>query len=253
MARREPHGLCASSVINCVHDALSQVFSEIVPGNTAYVDSLVSYAHETGSPIYTTNFDSLIEEACARLGISPDLPGTVSPVQVGLSGSGFKLYKLHGSLDWDPLPLIDDKMKDGYVVRYRRGCSLRGSQNVDLDVRGKLGRVSLMLPHLNSLVRDWTNGVELVLVGSGLSDSHLAAAIISRLHVPGYSIAVVNNCPELPLRLHYSYPQIVKAVGGEGSVVTHDLSAEAYCLSLRHNLTSTITDCIRSGGLTPSE
>jgi len=232
VARREPHFLCPSDLTNCVHAAVHDVFEDAPLGDTKYVDALVRYAHRTGSPIYTTNFDTLIEKSCLNCGLWPDVPGTRSEMQAGLIPAGFKLFKMHGSLDWDPCPGINQDMDGGYVVTYRRGINSLCYQNIGLDVRDKLGRLALMLPQINSFTKDWIKGVELVVIGNDLNDNHLAAAIIGRLHFSGFKATLINNSPELPDRLRLSHDQIKRATAGASSIAHSGLSSDAYCLSL---------------------
>lgn len=233
VARREPHFLCPSDLTNCVHAAVHDVFEDTPIGDTKYIDALVRYAHQTGSPIYTTNFDTLIEKSCLNCGLWPVVPGTHSEMQAGHIAAGFKLFKMHGSLDWDPCPGTNQGMNGGYVVTYRRGINSLGYQNIGLDVRDKLGRLALMLPHIDSFTKDWVQGVELVVIGNDLNDNHLAAAVIGRLHVSGFKVTVINNRPELPDRLRFSFDQIQRTTSGANTIEHSDLSSDAYCLSLK--------------------
>lgn len=233
LARSEPHYLCASTLNNCVHAAVRDVFEDATIRDTKYIDALVRYAHATGSPIYTTNFDTLIEKSCQNCGLWPDVPGTHSEIPVDLVPAGFKLFKMHGSIDWDPCPVINHDMVGDYIVSYRRGIDSLGYQNIALDVRDKLGRMALMLPHINSLAREWVRGTELVVIGNDLNDNHLAALVIGRLHVPGFRLTLVNNSNELPQRLYFSNEQIMRATNGASKIEVLNLSSDAYCCSLR--------------------
>jgi hypothetical protein len=185
--------LSPDSVDNIIQDAIGRVFSQKEQADLASVDSFVRHCEETGAHIFSTNFDTLIEDACERMHLFPRVLGTRGPARNNRKDSSLCLYKLHGSLDWHPAPNSNPESDEDYPVVYERSYQGRGIQNIDLNDREKLIRMSLMVPHLQRLRRLYREAKTLIAIGFSFRDPHVSSAIFSDLRSDGYNLKCVTD------------------------------------------------------------
>jgi hypothetical protein len=148
---------------------------------------------KTRAHIFSTNFDTLIEDACERMDLFPRVLGTRGPTRNGKKESSLCLYKLHGSLDWDPAPQLNAEPDEDYPVVYERSYQGGGIQNIDLNDLQKLMRMNLMVPHLQKLGRLYREAKTLTAIGFSFRDPHVSSVIFPLLHLNGYSITCVTD------------------------------------------------------------
>jgi hypothetical protein len=223
--------LYSDSVDNIIQDAIGQVFSQKEKADLAYVDSFVRHCEETGAHIFSTNFDTLIEDACERIHLFPRVLGTRGPARNNRKDSSLCLYKLHGSLDWHPAPNSNPESDEDYPVVYERSYQGRGIQNIDLNDRGKLIRMNLMVPHLQRLHRLYREAKSLTAIGFSFRDPHVSSIIFPPLHLDGYRLTCVTD-GELPNRLKMLLahdPSFEKKVE---NIQHNNLGAREFCVSL---------------------
>ncbi len=185
--------LSPDSVDNIIQDAIGRVFSQKEQADLAYVDSFVRHCEETGAHIFSTNFDTLIEDACERMHLFPRVLGTRGPARDNRKDSSLCLYKLHGSLDWHPAPNSNPESDEDYPVVYERSYQGRGIQNIDLNDREKLIRMNLMVPHLQRLRRLYREAKTLIAIGFSFRDPHVSSAIFPDLRSDGYNLKCVTD------------------------------------------------------------
>jgi len=171
------------------------------PSRTDYIDNLVKYCNETGSPIYSTNFDTLIEQACNRLGLEPDVAATFSRPTHN-SKANFKIYKINGSIDWSINPEIKDLHLTQYPVVYERNYNSSGSQNIALTYQSKLATMATAMPILIQLHEDFRHYKKIVAIGTSFQDLQINSVIYFLLHNNDYMLDVVTP-HELPVNIDY--------------------------------------------------
>ena len=192
--------LSSTAVDNIIQDAIGRVFSQREQADLAYVDSFVRHCEETGAHIFSTNFDTLIEDACERMHLFPRVLGTRGPARNNRKDSSLCLYKLHGSLDWHPAPNSNPESDEDYPVLYERSYQGGGIQNIDLNDREKLIRMNLMVAHLQRLRRLYREAKTLTAIGFSFRDPHVCSIIFPVLHLEGYTVTCVTD-GRLPSKL----------------------------------------------------
>ncbi len=210
-----------------VEEAIKAVL-ERTPERTDYIDALVRHCQETGSPIYSTNFDGLIEQSCIRLGIAPVVAATTSR-ETKMPKANFCLHKINGSLDWGHLPKVDDVPLSEYPVRHERGVETMGSQKIALTAEDKLATMATALPSLFHLHEDFRRHRNMVSIGTSFQDRHINSVIYSSLLKPGYHLEVVNPTEELPINIVFLAGTL--STQPKAGKVTHcKLNSSEYCL-----------------------
>jgi hypothetical protein len=182
-----------SAVDTIVQAAVSRVFSQTGREDLTYVDSFVRHCEDTAAHIFSTNFDTLIEDACERMNLFPRVLGTRGPTRNGKKESSLCLYKLHGSLDWNPAPQLNTEPDEDYPVVYERSYQGGGIQNIDLNDLQKLMRMNLMVPHLQRLGRLYREAKTLTAIGFSFRDPHVSSVIFPLLRLDGYRLTCVTN------------------------------------------------------------
>jgi hypothetical protein len=223
--------LSSDSVDNIIQDAIGRVFSQKEQADLAYVDSFVRHCEETGAHIFSTNFDTLIEDACERMHLFPRVLGTRGPARNNRKDSSLCLYKLHGSLDWHPAPNSNPESDEDYPVVYERSYQGRGIQNIDLNERGKLIRMNLMVPHLQRLRRLYREAKSLTAIGFSFRDPHVASIIFPPLHLDGYRLTCVTD-GELPNRLKMLLELDHVLRERPEKIIHNNCGAKKFCVSL---------------------
>ncbi len=223
--------LSSSSVENIIQDAIGRIFSQTQQAELAYVDSFVRHCEETRAHIFSTNFDTLIEDACERMDLFPRVLGTRGPAQNNRKYSSLNLYKLHGSLDWDSAPLLNTAPDQDYPVVYERSYQGRGIQNVDLNHREKLIRMNLMVPHLQHLRRLYGEAKTLTTIGFSFRDPHVSSIVFPLLYLEGYTVTCVTDgrLPSTLENLHAFDPVFQRA---PEKIQHHPGGAKKFCTGL---------------------
>lgn len=217
-----------------IRDVVDEAMKEVLeqtPKRTDYIDSLVSYCQRTGSPIYSTNFDTLIEQACTRMGYEADVAGTFSR-GTDLPKASFRLHKINGSLDWQLGPDVLDVPLGEYPVRFERSIETMGAQKIALTPSDKLATMATAIPSLLQLHKDFRRYKKLVSIGSSFQDRHITSALYPCLFLPGYSMQVVAPSEELPLNIKQLAESLKKDWPRRGEVLAVDSYAHMYCNEL---------------------
>jgi len=223
--------LSPDSVDNIIQDAIGRVFSQKEQADLAYVDSFVRHCEETGAHIFSTNFDTLIEDACERMHLFPRVLETRGPARNDRQDSSLCLYKLHGSLDWHPAPISNLESDKDYPVVYERSYQGRGIQKIALNERDKLLRMNALISHLQKFRSLYEEAKSLTAIGFSFMDPHIASIIFPHLHSHGYRLNCVTN-GQLPPRLE-TMLKLDTAFEGNCEVISHiGVGAEKFCLSL---------------------
>jgi hypothetical protein len=187
--------LCSSSVEFIIQDAIAQIFSEVAkrPADLTYVDRFVEHCEQTKAHVFSTNFDTLLEDACNRKEWIPNVPGTLPYAINGKKRASFSIYKLHGSIDWNLTPFQNPNDDTNYPVVFERCYGGGGIQNIDLNDREKLIRMNLMVAHLHCLRRLYSDAKRLIAIGFSFRDPHASSIIFPPLHLEGYRLTCVTD------------------------------------------------------------
>lgn len=200
---------------------------ERTPGRTDYIDALVRHCHETGSPIYSTNFDGLIEQSCVRLGVAPVVAAT-TPRETSLPKANFTLHKINGSLDWDHIPQVIDVALDEYPVRHERPSETMGAQKIALTAKDKLATMATAIPSLFHLHEDFRKHRKLVAIGTSFQDRHITSVLYSCLLRDGYNMEVVSPDEDLPINIRFFAESLGNSTHACGKITHARLVASAY-------------------------
>lgn len=224
-----------SRVYNELGNAVAKVIEQQTANSTnlEYVDRFVAHCEETKAHIFTTNYDLLLEQALERRDLLPNVAGTESPAFVDLPLSSSRLYKLHGSLDWDVSPRFHDRPITEYPITSHRNVHSGGLQNMALDDSEKLSQASFRLSSLIELDRLWSTIKRVTAIGFSFSDYYINGAIFHRMHHPGYKLICVTPDPEdaLAQRLDGLRNQILRATGGLSSIEYRKICARDFCMT----------------------
>jgi hypothetical protein len=201
---------------------------ERTPERTDYIDALVRHCQETGSPIYSTNFDGLIEQSCVRLGVAPVVAATTSR-ETSLPKANFILHKINGSLDWDHMPQVIDVSLDEYPVRHERPSETMGAQKIALTAEDKLATMATAIPSLFHLHEDFRKHRKLVAIGTSFQDNHINSIVYSALLLPGFTLECVTPDDKLPVRVRHLADILKQQKPDVGSVAHLQLVASEYC------------------------
>lgn len=217
-----------------VEEAIKAVL-ERTPERTDYIDALIRYCHETGSPIYSTNFDGLIEQSCVRLGLAPVVAATTTR-QTSLPKANFTLHKINGSLDWDQIPQVIDVALDEYPVRHERPSETMGAQKIALTAEDKLATMATAIPSLFHMHEDFRKHRKLVAIGTSFQDRHITSVLYSCLLRDGYNMEVVSPDEELPINVRFLAEHLDNSSHACGKITHERLVASAYCNSKLNQL-----------------
>ena len=216
-----------------IRDVVDEAMKEVLeqtPKRTDYIDSLVSYCQRTGSPIYSTNFDGLIEQSCVRLGLTPVVAATTSR-ETNLPKANFTLHKINGSLDWDQIPQLVDVALDEYPVRHERPSETMGAQKIALTDKDKLSTMATAIPSLFRLHEDFRKHRKLVAIGTSFQDRHITSVLYSCLLRDGYNMEVVSPDEELSINVRFLAEHLDNSSHVCGKINHERLLASAYCNS----------------------
>lgn len=232
------HGkLTESRVNNELGNAVAKAIEEQTENssNLEYVDRFVAHCERTKAHIFTTNYDLLIEQALGRRELLPNVAGTENPPYVDLPLASSRLYKLHGSLDWDVFPRFHDRPITQYPVTSERNVYSGGLQNMALDDTEKLSKASFQLSSLVELDRLWSALKRITAIGFSFSDYYINGAVFHRMHHPGYKLVCVTPDPGdvLEQRLEGLRGQILRATKGLSRIEYQKICASEFC---NHNL-----------------
>jgi len=223
-----------SSVYNELGNAVAKVIEQQTQdsSNLGYVDRFVDHCEKTKAHIFTTNYDLLIEQALGRLDLLPNVAGTENSEYVDLPLSASRLYKLHGSLDWDVFPRFHDRPITEYPITSQRNVYSGGLQNMALDDSEKLSQASFRLSSLVDFDRLWSTIKRVTAVGFSFSDYYINGAIFHRMHHPGYKLVCVTPDPgnALQERLKGLRGQILRATGGRSDIEYRKVCASEFCM-----------------------
>lgn len=223
-----------SRVFNELGNAVAKVIEEETANssNLEYVNRFVTHCEQTKAHIFTTNYDLLIEQALGRLELLPNVAGAENPPHVDLPLASSRLYKLHGSLDWDVFPRFHDRPITEYPVTSHRNVYSGGLQNMALDDSEKLSKASFQLSSLVELDRLWSKLKKVTAIGFSFSDYYINGAIFHRMHHPGYKLVCVTPDPgnTLEQRLEGLRGQILRATGGLSSIEYRKICASEFCM-----------------------
>ena len=209
-----------------VEEAIKSVL-ERTPERTDYIDALIRYCHETGSPIYSTNFDGLIEQSCVQLGVAPVVAATTSR-ETSLHKANFTLHKINGSLDWDHIPQVIDVALDEYPVRHERPSETMGAQKIALTAEDKLATMATAIPSLFHLHEDFRKHRKLVAIGTSFQDRHITSVLYSCLLRDGYNMEVVSPDKNLPINIRFFAESLGNSTHACGKITHARLVASAY-------------------------
>ena len=209
-----------------VDEAIKTVL-ERTPERTDYIDALIRYCHETGSPIYSTNFDGLIEQSCVRLGVTPVVAAT-TPRETSLPKANFTLHKINGSLDWDHIPQVIDVALDEYPVRHERPSETMGAQKIALTAEDKLSTMATAIPSLFHLHEDFRKHRKLAAIGTSFQDRHITSVLYSCLLRDGYNMEVVSPDEDLPINIRFFAESLGNSTHACGKITHARLVASAY-------------------------
>lgn len=231
----QQRALWESSVYNELGNAVAKVIEEQTANssNLEYVDRFVAHCEETKAHIFTTNYDLLIEQALGRRGLLPNVAGTENPAHVNLPLSSSRLYKLHGSLDWDVFDRFHDRPITEYPITSERNVFSGGLQHMALDDSEKLSQTSVLLSSLVDLDRLWSTIKRVTAIGFSFSDPYISGAIFRRMHHPGYKMICVTPDPGnvLEQRLDGLRGQISGATDGQSSIEYRKVCASEFCMN----------------------
>ena len=223
-----------SSVYNGLGNAVATVIEQQTQNsfNLEYVDQFVAHCEETKAHIFTTNYDLLIEQALGRRGLLPNVAGTENSKYVELPLASSRLYKLHGSLDWDVFPRFHDRPITEYPVTSERGVYSGGLQNMALDDSEKLSKASFQLSSLVELDRLWSTLKRITAIGFSFSDYYINGVIFHRMHHRGYKLVCVTPDPDnvLEQRLDGLRGQILRATEDLSSIEYLKICASEFCM-----------------------
>jgi len=223
-----------SSIDNALGDAVAKVITQQTADsfNLEYVDRFVAHCEETKAHVFTTNYDLLIEQALGRRGLLPNVAGTENPPHVNSPLSSSRLYKLHGSLDWDIQPSFHDRPLTDYPITSQRNVHSGGLQNMALDDSEKLSQACFRLSSLVELDQLWSTFKRITAIGFSFSDYYINGAIFHRMHHPGYKLVCVTPDPDnaLEQRLDGLHGQISRATDGQSSIEYRKVCASEFCM-----------------------
>jgi SIR2-like domain len=223
-----------SRVYNELGNAVAKVIEQqtVNSSNLEYVNRFVAHCEEKKAHIFTTNYDLLLEQALERRGLLPNVAGTENSAYVDLPLSSSRLYKLHGSLDWDVSPRFHDRPITEYPITNHRNVSSGGLQNMALDDSEKLSQVSFRLSSLVELDRLWSTIKRVTAIGFSFSDYYINGTIFHRMHHPGYKLVCVtpDSGNALEKRLEGLRCQILRATGGLSNIEYRKVCASEFCM-----------------------
>lgn len=217
-----------------VEEAIKAVL-ERPPEKTDYIDTLVRYCHETGSPIYSTNFDGLIEQSCVRLGVAPVVAATTTR-QTSLPKANFTLHKINGSLDWHQIPQVTDVPLSEYPIRHERSSETMGAQKIALTAEDKLSTMATAIPSLFHLHEDFRKYRKLVAIGTSFQDRHITSVLYSCLLMDGYNMEVVSPDEDLPINIKFFAEYLDNSTRACGKITHARQVASAYINSKLNQL-----------------
>jgi hypothetical protein len=214
------------SISSSAEEAIKTVL-ERTPSTTDYIDSLVRHCNETGSPIYSTNFDGLIEQSCVRMGYAPVVAATTTR-EHNQPKANFTLHKINGSLDWDHIPQVIDVSLDEYPVRHERPSETMGAQKIALTAEDKLAAMATAIPSLFHLHADFRKHRKLVAIGTSFQDRHITSVLYSCLLRDGYNMEVVSPDKNLPINIRFFAESLGNSTHACGKITHARLVAAAY-------------------------
>jgi SIR2-like domain len=217
------------TIRSSVEEAIKAIL-ERQPTRTDYIDRLVSYCQRTGSPIYSTNFDGLIEQSCVRLGLEPDVAATTSR-ETGMPKANFTLHKINGSIDWDHFAQVKDLALNQYPVRHERASGCMGSQKIALTAQDKLSTMATALPSLFQMHEDFRRYKKLTAIGTSFQDRHINSVAYSCLLLPDYEFNVVLPNEELPINILFLAESLTRNSLPCGKITHARMTASEFCSS----------------------
>jgi hypothetical protein len=223
----------SDSLENIIQDAIAKVFlrTSKKSADLGYVDRFIEYCERTKAHVFSTNFDTLLEDACNRKGWIPNVWETLPRLIDGKKTASFSVHKLHGSIDWNLTPFQNPDRMSAYPVVYERCYGGGGLQNIALNERGKLIRMNALISHLQQFRSLYEEAKSLTAIGFSFVDPHIASIIFPHLHSHGYRLNCVTN-GQLPPRLE-TMLKLDTAFKGNCEIISHiGVGAEKFCLSL---------------------
>lgn len=145
----------------------------------SYLDPLVSVGRERQQTIATLNYDLTVETDAARIGVplSTGLDRWRSTGELVWPGSGVRLLKLHGSIDWDRSVEFPDAAVLGLPQEVP---GPDGEDALPFVVYGRREKLRAQGPFLDlraDLVASLRSARYLVVVGYGFHDDHVNEVI----------------------------------------------------------------------------
>jgi hypothetical protein len=185
----------SGSLEHIIQDAIAKVFLRASKrsADLAYVDRFVEHCERTKAHVFSTNFDTLLEDACIRKGWIPNVRETLPRAIDGKKPASFSIHKLHGSIDWNLTPFQNPGETTDYPVVYERCYGGGGIQNIALNERGKLIRMNALISHLQKFRSLYEEAKSLTTIGFSFMDPHIASIIFPHLHSRGYRLNCVTN------------------------------------------------------------
>lgn len=215
------------TIRNSIDEAIKAIL-ERSPSRTDYIDTMVRHCHETGSSIYSTNFDGLIEQSCVRLGVSPVVAATTTR-ETSLPKANFTLHKINGSLDWDHRTQVRDVHLNLYPVRHERPTETMGAQRIALTAEDKLATMATAIPSLFHLHEEFRVHKKVVAIGTSFQDRHINSVLYSSLLRPGYSMDVVTPDAQLPIHVRFMAEHIERMADSCGKITHLPFKSSDYC------------------------
>ncbi len=211
-------------IMECVSEAIKNILKQ-KPIKTDYIDNLVKFCHSTGSPIYTTNFDTLIEDSCIRIGYEPDVAATTSR-RTTQPKANFRLHKINGSIDWNHIPKIRNTELNNYPVKFERNIQVSGWQKIALTSEDKLATMATALPSLFELHEDFRKCKKMIAIGTSFQDFHINSIIYSSLHRMDSEMLVVTTEEDFPININF----LANSLNKSKNIVKHIReNASSYC------------------------
>lgn len=199
--------------------AVALVLRDVESERTEYLDELLRLVQTTTSAVVTLNYDLTIEAAAKRVGVSvARIPGHVDCRGIiNWPDSGLRMLKLHGSIDWEYMPVTDpgsgEDLSPLIVEPQQHDGPVSGDVLPDL-IFGAVGKVraeATFAAMFQEFRRAACASETFVCIGYGFADWHVQLVLDKQLAERSNTRLLVVD-PGWPQSLHDAVPALRREI-----------------------------------------